>query len=209
MKLCIYPQTFLCCASEHFMFLPVATIIMQHNNWITYENDSLLQYDHVLLASRSTEQCYHFLPRFWTSNRDVNYLMPFVFRCVVFGHLVSLVWISTFPASNLALRKPFKFEGGDIELNHNVVDGDYDYCLVPYTRSPTYCMVDLGAIVRIGRVATVLHLGHGAYDMSSWSWWRHQMEKFSAALAFVRGIHRSPVNSPHKGPVTRSWSAPE
>ena len=24
----------------------------------------------------------------------------------------------------------------------------------------------------------------------------------SASLAFVRGIHRSPVNSPHKGPVT-------
>ena len=30
------------------------------------------------------------------------------------------------------------------------------------------------------------------------SWWRHQMETFSALLAFVRGIHRSPVNSPHK-----------
>ena len=25
----------------------------------------------------------------------------------------------------------------------------------------------------------------------------------SASLAFVRGIHREPVNSPHKGPVTR------
>ena len=36
------------------------------------------------------------------------------------------------------------------------------------------------------------------------SWWRHQMEPCSASLAFVRGIHRwlrgihrSPVNSPH------------
>ena len=27
----------------------------------------------------------------------------------------------------------------------------------------------------------------------------------SASLAFVRGIHRGPVNSPHKGPVTRKW----
>ena len=26
-----------------------------------------------------------------------------------------------------------------------------------------------------------------------------------ASLAFVRGIHRWPVNSPHKGPVTRKW----
>ena len=29
---------------------------------------------------------------------------------------------------------------------------------------------------------------------------KHQI---SASLAFVRGIHRGPVNSPHKGPVTR------
>ena len=31
------------------------------------------------------------------------------------------------------------------------------------------------------------------------AWCRHQMEIFSASLTFVRGIHRSPVNSPHKG----------
>ena len=30
------------------------------------------------------------------------------------------------------------------------------------------------------------------------SWWRHQMETFSALLA-LSGIHRSPVNSPYKG----------
>ena len=33
----------------------------------------------------------------------------------------------------------------------------------------------------------------------STAWWRHQMEKLPALLPFVRGIHRSPVNSPHKG----------
>ena len=32
-----------------------------------------------------------------------------------------------------------------------------------------------------------------------WSGWRHRMETFSASLAFARGIHRSPVNSPRKG----------
>ena len=31
------------------------------------------------------------------------------------------------------------------------------------------------------------------------TWWHHQMETFSALLAIWRGIHRSPVNSPHKG----------
>ena len=41
-------------------------------------------------------------------------------------------------------------------------------------------------------------------DIMAWehfphySWWRHQMETFSA-FPFVRRIHRSPVNSPHKG----------
>ena len=30
--------------------------------------------------------------------------------------------------------------------------------------------------------------------------WKHQS---SASLAFVGGIHRGPVNSPHKEPVTR------
>ena len=29
--------------------------------------------------------------------------------------------------------------------------------------------------------------------------WRHQMETFPRNWPFVRGIHRSPVNSPHKG----------
>ena len=31
----------------------------------------------------------------------------------------------------------------------------------------------------------------------------HRKHQSSATLAFVRGIHRWPVNSPHKGPVTR------
>ena len=30
-------------------------------------------------------------------------------------------------------------------------------------------------------------------------WWRHQMEAFPRYWPFVRGIHLSPVNSPHKG----------
>ena len=36
------------------------------------------------------------------------------------------------------------------------------------------------------------------------SWWRHQRETFFASLAFVRGIHLSPVNSPHKGQWRRA-----
>ena len=37
-------------------------------------------------------------------------------------------------------------------------------------------------------------------DMSGTvSGWRNQMEAFSALLVFVRGVHWSPANSPHKG----------
>ena len=36
-------------------------------------------------------------------------------------------------------------------------------------------------------------------DKQSNSWWRHQMETFSALLAILLGIHRYPVISPHKG----------
>ena len=34
-------------------------------------------------------------------------------------------------------------------------------------------------------------------------WFGRRSKKTSKPLAFVQGIHRSPVNSPHKGPVTR------
>ena len=32
-------------------------------------------------------------------------------------------------------------------------------------------------------------------------------DQSSSSLAFVRGIHRWPLNSPHKGPVTRKMSS--
>ena len=35
-------------------------------------------------------------------------------------------------------------------------------------------------------------------------WWCHQMETFPRNWPFVRGIHRSPVNSPHKGQWRRA-----
>ena len=48
--------------------------------------------------------------------------------------------------------------------------------------------------------------------VASW-WWRHQMETFPRNWPFVRGINRSPVNSPRKGQWSGAlislWSAPE
>ena len=34
---------------------------------------------------------------------------------------------------------------------------------------------------------------------NSITWWRHQMETFSALMGLSEGIHRSPVDSPHRG----------
>ena len=36
------------------------------------------------------------------------------------------------------------------------------------------------------------------------SWWRHRMQHFSRYWHFVRGIPRSPANSPHKGQWRRA-----
>ena len=46
------------------------------------------------------------------------------------------------------------------------------------------------------------------------SWWRHQMETFSALLAICAGNSQVPVNSPHKGQwrgalIYSLWSEPE
>ena len=37
------------------------------------------------------------------------------------------------------------------------------------------------------------------------TWWRHQMETFPRYWPFVRGVHRSPVNSQHKGQWRGAW----
>ena len=40
---------------------------------------------------------------------------------------------------------------------------------------------------------------HAAFSCWSLSWWRHQMETFSALLVICAGNSPVPVNSPHKG----------
>ena len=59
-----------------------------------------------------------------------------------------------------------------------------------------YCDVILGTMAsQFTNLTTVYSTVHsGPYER------KHQS---SASLVFVRGIHRRPVNSPHKWPVTR------
>ena len=67
-----------------------------------------------------------------------------------------------------------------------------------YCRSPPYhyCDVIMNTIPSQITSLTIVYLTvNSGIDQR-----KHQS---SASLAFVRGIHRRPVNSPHKGPVTR------
>ena len=69
--------------------------------------------------------------------------------------------------------------------------------------------IDLTMMVEKGLVCTwyiaITALTTGSlclWGCSEWfdcAWWRHQKETFFALLPFVWGIHRSPVNSHHKG----------
>ena len=65
-------------------------------------------------------------------------------------------------------------------------------------RQPShYCDVIMGTVAsQITSLAIVYSSVHSGTDLG-----KHQS---SASLAFVRGIHRWPVNSPHKWPVTRN-----
>ena len=51
----------------------------------------------------------------------------------------------------------------------------------------------------------MVELRHGLTWRDMEAWWRHQMETFPLCRPFVRGINRSPVNSPHKGQWHRSF----
>ena len=66
-------------------------------------------------------------------------------------------------------------------------------CINP---SQHYCDAIMGTVAsQITSLTIVYTTVYSDADQS-----KHQS---SASLAFVRGIHRGPVNSPHKGPVTR------
>ena len=44
------------------------------------------------------------------------------------------------------------------------------------------------------------YIGQGTNcETIKFAWWPHQMKHFPRSWPFVRGIHRLPVNSPHKG----------
>ena len=68
--------------------------------------------------------------------------------------------------------------------------------IVDNSRQGHYCDVIMNTIASQITSLTIVYLTvNSGTD--------HRKHQSSASLAFVRGIHRRPVNSPHKGPVTR------
>ena len=90
---------------------------------------------------------------------------------------------------------------------HDHAQADFDFGQVRGIWWLSYCQVEEKISVEPwAYLGNVWKKGSRLY-FSTWAtyaWWRHQMEKKSAVQAFVRGIHRSPVNSPHKG--QRRWA---
>ena len=80
---------------------------------------------------------------------------------------------------------------------HSIVKFSIPWYLLVHNH---YCDVIMGAITsQITSVTTIYSTVHSDADQ--------RKNQSSASLAFVRGIHRRPVNSPHKCPVMR-WMIP-
>ena len=65
-------------------------------------------------------------------------------------------------------------------------------------RNPIYHYIDVITTTIASQITSLTIVYSTVYSDADQG--KHQS---SASLAFVRGIHRWPVNSPHKGPVTR------
>ena len=83
----------------------------------------------------------------------------------------------------------------DIRADNFIYTKQWDVIVYPYP-STHYDDVIMGAIAsQITSLTIVFSTVYLDTD--------HKKHQSAASLAFVRGIHRRPVNSPHKWPVTR------
>ena len=78
------------------------------------------------------------------------------------------------------------------------------YVIVLYCVDPTYSIVPFSLLGSVGHPARVCEIADPCF-ISYWSWWRHQMETFSALLALCAGNSRVPGEFPAQKPVMRSF----
>ena len=100
--------------------------------------------------------------------------------------------VNNFENNNLTIKNETPFER--FEWNHNHIIPQYVSCI-------RQCFLHYGDVImdtmasQITSLTIIYSTVYSGADQR-----KHQS---SASLAFVRGIHRGPVNSPHKWPVTR------
>ena len=89
---------------------------------------------------------------------------------------------------------------------HCWANGDLSWAAEAASASAIFPVFNFG----VGDIGLTLRWRHNGRDSVSnhqltivYSNADHRKHQSSASLAFVRGIHRGPVNSPHKWPVTR------
>ena len=82
--------------------------------------------------------------------------------------------------------------GHHIVPNHRQLDCLRFHILFKLTTKDTSKLSIVFELIHVSKIGPRWSGGWGA-------WWRHQMKHFPRYWPFVRGIHRPPVNSPHKG----------
>ena len=149
-----------------------------------------------LLASSSHRQLWHWI-------REIIRSRSFSGKRFKYSHMTSQCGDMTeinaiyfmLPEMNSA-RSGFEFLGYKIEkLPFLVLPGFIVKWYTPYSDSHWSDVIMTAMASHITSASIVYSSVCSGADQR-----KHQS---SASLAFVRGIHRSPVNSPHKGPVTR------
>ena len=102
-------------------------------------------------------------------------------------------WPVSSPHKGPVTRETFSF---DVITLYMVTSPVLNNCPSDSKARKHYSDVIMGATVsQISSLTIVFSTVHSDAD--------HRQHQSSASLAFVRGIHRGPVNFPHKWPVTR------
>ena len=92
----------------------------------------------------------------------------------------------------------------DVEFCISYISGTHEKLTEVHQQMERFYLKDLYFVIPCGpaghiSISNMRRRNFGTGLKPNVAWWRHQMETFPRYWPFVPGIHRSPVNSPHKG----------
>ena len=118
-----------------------------------------------------------------------NFIWRFCFYKMPFRYNLSGVWLKLSKSSQLSIIQYVGLCVFSLPISFVMIERIYILCLIIIIKSEVWT------------ITHCLGLGHEtmvcAVCLSIFLW--HRMETYSALLVLCVGIHRSPVNSPHKG----------